>query len=704
MAELQRIIKLLRHCSKKLMLDQGILIHCVLLKMGFELDLVISNYLIDMYGKCCRTDIARLVFDRMPERNVVSWTALMGGYLQQGEAEKSLLLFRQMGWSGIKPNEFTFSMNLKACGFLGIPEYLMQIHVLCIKVGFESYPVVGNSIIDVYSKCGRIEEAKWMFDIMPIRNLISWNAMISGYANDGDGRMSISLFQRLLEQGQVPDEFTFSSVLKACGSLGAFSEGKQIHALLITNGFSVSGQIVMSSALLDLYVKCKHLYEARSVFDQIGQKNIISWTTMIMGYTQEGSMWEATGLFCEFRRSGSRIDGYILSNMVDAFADFTLVEQGKQIHCLTVKVSCGLDVSVANSLVDMYLKCGLTEEAERRFDEILTKNVISWTVMITGYGKHGYGKQAICLFEAMQQEKIEPDSVTYLAMLSACSHAGLIEESLKYFSCLCKNYRIKPRIEHYACMVDVLGRAGRLKEAKDLIKNMPLEPSIGIWQTLLGACTIHGDLEMGREVGEVLLRIDGDNAVNYVMMSNMYAEGGEWGEHQRMREEMKRKGLKKEAGCSWIEIDRKVHLFYGGGDDLHPLVERIHGVLREMERRMKEEMGYACGVRFAKHDVEEESKEDSLRVHSEKMAIGLGLVCGGLERGGVGGGGGRRRGGWGWGCVVIRVFKNLRVCGDCHEFMKGLSKVLEKKVVLIVRDANRFHRFEGGICSCRDYW
>lgn len=687
MAEQQRIMQLLRNCSKYLNLNQGILAHSASVKMGFESDLIINNDLIDMYGKCGRTDVARTVFDQMPVRNVVSWTALMGGYLRQGKAEDSLLLLHQMGISGIKPNEFTFSTNLKACGFLGIPEYEVQIHGLCIKSGFESYPVVGNSIIDVYSKRGRLEDAEKMFDKMPIRNLISWNAMISGYANGGQERMSFSLFQEMQEQGETPDEFTYSSVLKACSSLGALHEGRQIHASLITNGLSISLHTVIASALIDLYVKCKCLYVARKVFDHIRQKNIISWTAMIVGYTQEGSVWEAVDLFREFRRSRTQIDGYILSNMVGVCSDFALIEQGKQIHCYTVKLSYGLDVSVANSIVDMYLKCGLIDEAHQRFNEIPVKNVVSWTVMITGYGKHGYGKEAIHLFEEMQLEKIEPDSVTYLAVLSACSHAGLVNESLKYFSKLHDDHRIKPRVEHHACIVDVLGRAGRLKEAKNVMERMPLEASVGMWQTLLSACRIHGDLEMGREVGEVLLTKDGENAVNYVIMSNMYAERGKWVECERIREEMKRRGLKKEAGCSWIEIDKQVHFFYGGGDDSHPLVESIYGVLREMEKRMKEEVGYVFGVRFAMHDVDEESKEESLRLHSEKLAIGLGLVCGGLEKGGV-----------------IRVFKNLRVCGDCHAFIKGLSKVLEKRVVFVVRDANRFHRFESGVCSCGDYW
>jgi pentatricopeptide repeat protein len=354
-------------------------------------------------------------------------------------------------------------------------------------------------------------------------------------------------------------------------------------------------------------------------------------------------------------------------------------------HAFAIKVPSGVDISVCNSILDMYLKCGMINEAERLFSEMPARNVISWTVMITGYGKHGLGKEAIRLFDEMQLDSTEPDDVTYLAVLLGCSHSGLVEKGQEYFSRLCSYHGIKARVEHYACMVDLLGRAGRLKEAKNLVDSMPLEANVGIWQTLLSACRVHGDLELGKEVGGILLRLDSENPVNYVMMSNIYADAGYWKECERIRELVKSKKLKKEAGRSWVEIDKEVHFFYGG-DDTHPLTEKIHEILKEMERRMKEELGYVYGVKYALHDVEEESKMDNLRVHSEKLAIGLALVCGGLEEG--------RK--------VIRVFKNLRVCGDCHEFIKGLSKIL--RVVFVVRDANRFHRFEDGLCSCRDYW
>ncbi|KAK7316611.1 hypothetical protein RJT34_00202 [Clitoria ternatea] len=621
----------------------------------------------------------------MPQRNVVSWTALMCGYLQNGDAKTSLSLFSKMGRSTVKPNEFTLSTCLKASGILGIAESGMQIHGVCAKSDFDWVPVVGNSIIDMYSKCGKVGDAERVFNTMAVRNVISWNAMIVGYTNGRSGEEALNLFRKMQEKGEVPDGYTYSSTLKACSCVGSVGKGMQIHAALIRQRFPYLAQSAVAGALVDLYVKSGRITEARRVFDRTEKKSVTSWSSLILGYAQEDNLPEAMHLFKQLRESRYKLDGFVLSSLIGVFADFSLLEQGKQMHAYTIKVPCGLsETSVANSVLDMYMKCGLTDQAEALFREMAARNVVSWTVMITGYGKHGIGNKAIQLFKEMQENGVEPDSVTYLAVLSACSHSGLINEGQRYFSSLCDNSHSKPQIEHYACMVDLLGRGGRLKEAKDFIEKMPMKPNMGIWQTLLSGCRMHGDVEMGKEVGDIVLSLDGNNPANYVMMSNIYADAGYWNECEKLRDTVKRKGLRKEAGRSWVEIDKEIHVFYNG-DGMHPLIEKIHQVLKEMEKRVKEEIGYVHNVNFALHDVEEESKVESLRVHSEKLAIGLVLLRRGLK--------GER---------MIRIFKNLRVCGDCHTFIKGLSKVL--KTVFVVRDANRFHRFENGLCSCRDYW
>ncbi|XP_006653061.2 putative pentatricopeptide repeat-containing protein At3g15130 [Oryza brachyantha] len=685
MERLKMIADLLRASARGSSLRAGVQLHAVLMKLGFGSDIMLNNNLIDMYTKCGKLVMAGEVFGEMRERNVVSWTALMVGFLQHGESRECLRLFKEMQGSSTAPNEFTLSAILKACG--GGTRDGGQIHGVCVRTGFEGHDVVANSLVVMYSKGRCTGDARRVFDATPFRSLATWNAMISGYSHAGYGRDSLLVFREMRRQhDEQPDEFTFASLLKACSGLGAAREGAQVHAAMAVRGFSPVSNSILAGALLDVYVKCHCLPVAMKVFDRLERRNAIQWTTVIVGHAHEGKVKEAMQQFRRFWSSGVRADGHVLSSVVGVFADFALVEQGKQVHCYTAKTPAGLDVSVANSLVDMYLKCGLTGEAERLFRGMPVRNVVSWTAMINGVGKHGHGREAIDLFEEMQAEGIDADEVAYLALLSACSHSGLVEECRRYFSRICQDPRLRPKAEHYACMVDLLGRAGELREAKELILSMPMAPTVGVWQTLLSACRVHKDVGVGREVGDVLLSIDGDNPVNYVMLSNIFAEAGEWRECQSIRGAMRRKGLKKQGGCSWTEVDKEVHFFYGGGDEAHPQGGDIRRVLRDVERRMREQLGYSGDAQFALHDVDDESRAESLRGHSERLAVGLWLLRDGMDGGGE----------------VIRVYKNLRVCGDCHEFFKGLSAVVRR--VLVVRDANRFHRFQNGACSCTDYW
>ncbi|KAL1202475.1 putative pentatricopeptide repeat-containing protein [Cardamine amara subsp. amara] len=683
----QNLVKILRVCTRNGLSEQGGQVHCFLLKTGSGMNLIMSNYLIDMYCKCREPLIAYKVFDSMPERNVVSWTALMSGHVLNGDLKGSLSLFTEMGRQGVYPNEFTLSTNLKACGLLNALEKGLQIHGFCLKIGFEMMIEVGNSLLDLYSKCGRINEAEKVFIGMVDKSLISWNAMIAGFVHAGYGSRALATFGMMQEANiwERPDEFTLTSLLKACSSIGMIHGGKQIHGFLVRSGFHFPSSATITGSLVDLYVKCGNLFSARKAFDQIKEKAMISWSSLILGYAQEGDFVEAMGLFKRLRELNSQIDSFVLSSIIGVFADFALLQQGKQMQALSFKLPSGLETSVSNSVVDMYLKSGLVDEAEKCFAEMQSRDVISWTVMITGYGKHGLGKKAVSTFNTMLRHNIEPDDVCYLAVLSACSHSGLIEEGEALFSKLLETRGIKPRVEHYACVVDLLGRTGRLKEAKHLIDAMPVKPNVGIWQTLLSHCRVHGDIVLGEEVGKILLKIDGKNPANYVMMSNLYGQAGYWHEHGKARELGKIKGSKKEAGLSWVEIEREVH-FFRSGEDSHPLTLRIQETLKEVERRMKEELGYVYGLKQELHDIDDESKEENLRAHSEKLAIGLALASGGLNQKGK----------------TLRVFKNLRVCVDCHEFIKGLSKIM--KIAFVVRDAVRFHSFQDGRCSCGDYW
>jgi pentatricopeptide repeat protein len=694
--ERQKMIAgLLRASARSSSLRGGVQLHGAITKMGFGSDTMLGNNLIDMYVKCGELDLACEVFGGMRDRNVVSWTALMVGFLRHGDATGCLRLLGEMRTaSEAAPNEYTLSASLKACCVVGDTAAGVGIHGLCVRAGYQEHDVVASSLVLVYSKGGRIGDARRVFDGAGLGSgIATWNAMVSGYAHAGHGRDALLVFREMRRhEGQhQPDEFTFASLLKACSGLGATREGAQVHAAMTASGFSTASNAILAGALVDMYVKCRRLPVAMQVFERLERKNVIQWTAVVVGHAQEGQVTEALELFRRFWRSGARPDSHVLSSVVGVLADFALVEQGRQVHCYGIKDPTGTDVSAGNSIVDMYLKCGLPDEAERMFREMRAPNVVSWTTMVNGLGKHGLGREAVALFEEMRAGGVEPDEVTYLALLSACSHAGLVDECRRYFSCIRRDRTVRPKAEHYACMVDLLGRAGELREARDLIRTMPMETTVGVWQTLLSACRVHKDVAVGREAGDVLLAMDGDNPVNYVTLSNVLAEAGEWRECHKVRDAMRRRGLKKQGGCSWVEVGKEVHFFYGGGgeEETHPQAGDIRRVLRDMETRMREQLGYnADDARFALHDVDEESRAESLRAHSERLAVGLWLLRNGVDGGGHG--------------EPIRVYKNLRVCGDCHEFFKGLSAVVRR--ALVVRDANRFHRFEHGSCSCKDYW
>lgn len=374
-------------------------------------------------------------------------------------------------------------------------------------------------------------------------------------------------------------------------------------------------------------------------------------------------------------------DKFTFPSILRACASIVSLEQGKQVHACIIKTESEPNIVLESSLVDMYVKCGTIEDARRVFDKMPERNVVSWTAIIAGYGRYGDSKEVFMLFEQMQQLGLKPNYVTLLAILNACSHAGLVDEAWHYFESIDRDYHIKPRVEHYSCMVDLLGRAGRLDEANEFINRMPLKPHAAIWGTLLGACRMHGNIELGKIAAEHLFNLDSQNAGKYVVLSNIYAAAGRWEDVAKVRKLMKDRGVKKEPGCSWIEYRKKIHLFVVG-DRSHPQSEEIYATVETLIRKIKE-AGYVPEINFMLHEVEDELKEKYLSYHSEKLAVAFGIIN--ISPG-----------------TPIRIVKNLRVCGDCHTAIKFISNTAEREIIL--RDSNRFHHFKDGVCSCGDYW
>eukprot|EP01018_Ginkgo_biloba_P004002 Gb_27891 [translate_table: standard] len=673
------IVSILQVCASLAALQQGRELHGFIIKSASELVIFQKNALIAMYSKCGIIGDARQVFYEMSWRDLVSWNTMLAGYVQNERCVDALKLFHQMQLVGPEADLVTITSVLSACAHLGALQGGMEIHAYSIRSGFESNVLIGNALIDMYSKCSRVKDARRVFDEMFQRDVVSWTAMIAGYAQNGHYNESLKLFNQMQLTTIKLDSVTIGSILLACAGLATLRQGKEMHCYITRNGFS--SDVLLGNSLIDMYAKCGSIEDACHVFDKMSPRDAVSWTAMIAGYVQNGLCDQALKLFCRMEVAGIQPDSVTIISVLSACAQLAALQQGKVVHDYIIRRGFASDSSVGSALVDMYAKCGSVENACQVFHKMSHRDVISWTAMITGYATHGHGRAALMLFYKMQQAGMMPDHITFIVVLTACSHAGLVDEGWKCFDCMSRDYGITPQVEHYACMVDLLGRAGHLDEAYDFIRKMPLAPDTGVWGTLLGACRIHRNLELGERVAGHLLELDPQNVGYYVLLSNIFAVAGRWEDVENVRMTMKERGLKKKPGCSWIEVKNIVHVFLVA-DRSHPQAEKIYSVLQSLDRDMKE-AGYVPDTNFVLRDVEEELKENILCGHSEKLAIAFGLIntCPGAP---------------------IRITKNLRVCGDCHSATKFISKIAEREI--IVRDANRFHHFKDGLCSCQDYW
>ncbi|XP_015583860.1 pentatricopeptide repeat-containing protein At4g02750 [Ricinus communis] len=659
-----------------------------------ERDLFTWNVMLSGYVRNKNLTDARGLFERMPRRDVVSWNAMLSGYAQNGFIAEAREIFDEM------PVKNSISWN----GLLAA--YVQNGRIEDARRLFESkmdWDVVSwNCLMGGFVKKKRLVDARRVFDRIPVRDEVSWNTMITGYAQNGE----LEEARKLFEESPTQDVFTWTAMVSGYVQNGMVDEARSIFDKMPEKN-SVSW-----NAMIAGYVQCKRmdmakeLFEAmpfrnisswntmitgyaqsgnvphaRNLFDRMPQRDSISWSAMIAGYVQNGCNEEAVHLYVEMKRDGESLNRSSFTSVLTACADIAALDLGKQFHGWLVKVGYQTGCYVGNALLAMYCKCGSIDEADDAFHEITDKDLISWNTMIYGYARHGFGKEALIVFESMKTVGVKPDEATMVSVLSACGHSGLVEKGTEYFYSMSQEYGIIANSVHYTCMVDLLGRAGRLEEAQNLIRNMPFEPDAATWGALLGASRIHGNTELGEKAAEIIFKMEPDNTGMYVLLSNLYAASGRWLDVSKMRLKMRNEGVKKVPGYSWLEVQNKIHTFTVG-DCLHPERDKIYAFLEEMYLKMKHE-GYLSSTKMVLHDVEEEEKEHMLKYHSEKLAVAYGILSVPAGR-------------------PIRVIKNLRVCEDCHSAIKYISKIVGRLIIL--RDNNRFHHFKGGLCSCGDYW
>ncbi|XP_047941038.1 putative pentatricopeptide repeat-containing protein At3g13770, mitochondrial [Salvia hispanica] len=420
-----------------------------------------------------------------------------------------------------------------------------------IKTSYALRVYFGGRLIVLYLKCGCLADAQKVFDEMPHRNVVSWTAMISGYTKSGFYNEALHLVLEMLRSGTNPNEFTFATVVNLCTSASQFECGRQIHSLIVKSPFE--SHIYVGSSLLDLYAKSGNIHEARLVFEGLPERDVVSCTAIVSGYAQLGFDQEALDLFCELQSEGMSFNYVTYACVLTALSGLAAFEYGRQMHGRVLRSHQSFYIAVENSLIDMYSKCGYLVYARRIFDAMCERSVISWNAMLGGYGRHGDGEAVVELYSKMKKEnKIKADGTTLLTVLSGCSHGGMEQIGLQFFDEVASAGGVDLGIEHYGCIVDLLGRAGQLERALHFVKEMPLKPNAAIWGSLLGACRAHRDFQVGKVAADRLLEIEPENAGNYVMLCNVYALDGRWHEVRKVRRLMKEKAVVKEPGKSWI--------------------------------------------------------------------------------------------------------------------------------------------------------
>ena len=672
----------LRSCSSAEFFPTGLAVFGFVLKSGyFDADVCVGCALIDVFVKG-GGDVfsAYKVFEKMPERNVVTWNLMITRFAQFGFPGDAIDLFFSMLVSGFSPDRFTLSTVLSACADLELLSFGKQLHSWVIRSGMGLDVCVGCSLVDMYAKCsvdGLVEDSRKVFDRMPEHNIVSWTAVITGYVQGGQEQEAVGLFIDMICGHVAPNCFTFSSVLKACANLPDFGLGEQLHGQTIKLG--VSAVNCVGNSLVNIYARSGRMECARKCFDVLFEKNLISCQAVVDPNAKNLS---SEGAFNhEIEGTGIGANSFTYACLLSGAACIGTISKGELIHARVLKSGFGTNLCINNALISMYSKCGNKEAALQVFNDMGDRNVISWTSLISGFAKHGFATKALELFYEMLEAGVKPNEVTYIAILSACSHVGLIDEAWKHFASMHRDHGIVPRMEHYACMVDLLGRSGLLSEAIEFINSMPFHADALVWRTFLGSCRVHRNTELGEHAAKKILELEPHDPAAYILLSNLYASEGRWDDVAAIRKTMKLKKLTKEAGCSWIEVENQVHKFHVG-DTSHPQAQKIYDKLDELALKIKK-LGYAPNTDFVLHDVEDEQKEQFLFQHSEKIAVAFALISNPKHK-------------------PIRVFKNLRVCGDCHTAIKYISVVTGREIV--VRDANRFHHIKDGTCSCKDYW
>ncbi|ESQ48898.1 hypothetical protein EUTSA_v10022435mg [Eutrema salsugineum] len=603
------------------------------------------------------------------------WNVRLRELAYQSLFAEAISLYRSMLRSGSSPDAFSYPFTLKSCAALSLPVSGQQLHCHVIRGGCEAEPFVLTALISMYCKCGLVGEARKVFDENPqSRHLgVCYNALIAGYKANSKVTDAVCMFRKMKETGVPVDSVTMLGLVPVCTVPDHLWLGMSLHGQCVKGG--TDSELAVLNSFVTMYMKCGSVEFGRRLFDEMHVKGLITWNAVISGYAQNGLAHDVLELYEKMKSSGVCPDPVTLVSVLSSCAHLGAKKIGQEVEKLIEANGFVSNMFLSNGLISMYARCGNLAKARAVFDIIPVKSLVSWTAMIGCYGMHGMAETGLKLFDDMIKSGMRPDGTVFVMVLSACSHSGLTDKGLELFGSMKREYNVKPGPEHYSCVVDLLGRAGRLDEAMEFIESMPVEPDGAVWGALLGACKIYKNVDMAELAFAKVIELEPMNIGYYVLMSNIYScsknQEGFW----RIRVMMRERGFKKEPGYSYVEHKGKVQLFLAG-DRSHEQTEEVYRMLDELETSVMEIAGNKDCDRGGE-------VSSSGREHSERLAVAFGILN--TEPG-----------------TEILVIKNLRACENCHVFIKMVSKIVDRRFV--VRDASRFHYFKDGFCSCKDYW
>ncbi|TMX02115.1 hypothetical protein EJD97_022601 [Solanum chilense] len=709
-------VAILTACIRSLNLELGCQVHGLVIRLGYSSYTYVVNALMGLYSKCGLLEFVVLLFNAMPQRDIVSWNTVIACMVEHSMYDRAFEMYSELRRNKcLIADHFTLSTLLAASSRCLAVREGQELHRHALKRGFHGNLSVNNALIGFYTKCGTLKNVVDVFERMPVKDVFSWtemivaymefghvdlameifnsmpernsvsyNALLAGFSQNHEGFKALALFCRMLEGGMELTDFTLTSVVNACGSVMERKISEQIHAFILKCGLKSNDRI--ETSLIDMCTRCGRMDDAEKLFDDLplDHDNSIALTSMICAYARNGQPEEAISLFLVRHSEKSLVvDEVALATILGVCGTLGILKLGEQIHCYAWKHGLMSDTGVGNAMISMYSKCGEMQSAVKTFEAMPTHDLVSWNGLLTCYVLHRQGDGALDTWAKMERLGVDPDSITCVLVISAYRHTStnLVDCCQKFFSSMQSSYNVNPTSEHYAGFVGVLGYWGLLEEAEKIINAMPFEPKASVWHALLDGCRLHVNAIIGKRAMKNILSIVPQDPSTFILKSNLYSASGRWQCSELVRAEMREKGIQKIPGRSWIIFGDKVHSFFAR-DKLHSQSKDIYSGLQILILECLK-AGYVPDTSLVLHEVEEHQKKDFLFYHSAKLSVTFGLL---MTRPGK----------------PVRVMKNVLLCGDCHTFFKYVSVITKRDIH--VRDASGFHHFVNGKCSCGDNW